>query len=431
MVIETPKLTTTGNDRSDIEEMKKYLFRLSENLNVMLDGVDRAIVTVQRAQGEAADKAEKLSSGVDGVKMSYADLKSLIIKTADEVYYEMDRVVTELNGKFVAVSDFGIYKEEVERRIDQNATGTTDYYNFKEEITPKVEGLKTTTEDLKTGLETTQEDFNFTKNDLANTKTDLSNTKTELASTKEGLEATAQKTSALESDLEATSTELGATKTDLTNTKAEVKNNQEAIQTAGDRVNSVEDTINNQQGALNTLSEKTNKNEEDVKKANSAAEANKKSIEDETKAREEQHAETEGKLKELENEIAEANNALAVYKVDSQQYTRSGLLFFEKVIKNGIEVEVPRFGFAVGENFTTITATDPETGEEVVVLDRRNLFSAFTSDKLSFFMQGNEVAYISNNKLSVQEAEVFGHRLKVGKWLVNTENDYWNLEWEG
>lgn len=382
MVIETPRLTTTGNDRGDIEEMKKYLFRLSESLNVMLEGVDRAIVTVQRTQGEAADATEKLSSGVDGIKMSYADLKSLIIKTADEVYYEMDRVVTELSGKFVAVSDFGIYKEEVERRIDQNATGTTDYYNFKEMITPKVEGIETTTEDLKTGLKTTQEDFNLTK-------------------------------------------------TDLSNTKAEVKNNQEAIQTAGDRVNSVEDTINNQQGALNTLNEKTNKNEEEVKKANDAAEANKKSIEDEAKTRENQHEETQGKLKELENEIAEANNALAMYKVDSQQYTRSGLLFFEKVIKDGIEVEIPRFGFAVGENFTTVKAVDPETGKEVTVLDRKNLFSAFTSDKLSFFMQGNEVAYISNNKLSVQEAEVFGHRLKIGKWLINTENDYWNLEWEG
>lgn len=62
------------------------------------------------------------------------DLKSLILKTADEVYEVMDRRVTELSGVYVAQSDFGDYAASMERTIEDTARATIESYEYAEQI---------------------------------------------------------------------------------------------------------------------------------------------------------------------------------------------------------------------------------------------------------------------------------------------------------
>ena len=154
-------------------------------------------------------------------------------------------------------------------------------------------------------------------------------------------------------------------------------------------------------------------------------------IKSEEQKREEEIARTDNEIEALKENVDSISDKLGKYQVNTEQFIRTGLLYYEKAVIDGVEVSIPRIGVAIGENLTTITIEDPETGEKKEVLSRQGLYTTYTSDKLSFYLNDVEVAYISNGKLYISEAEIFGFKLKTGKWLVNTESDYWNLEWEG
>jgi hypothetical protein len=97
------------------------------------------------------------------------------------------------------------------------------------------------------------------------------------------------------------------------------------------------------------------------------------------------------------------------FETSTNQYIKTGLLFFD-------DQGVPRYGVAVGEKLTTVTVD----GEKV--LTRTDLMSTFTSDRLSFWQGGIEVAYLSSGMLVIANAEVKG-RLKIGAYSIKTMAD--------
>lgn len=120
----------------------------------------------------------------------------------------------------------------------------------------------------------------------------------------------------------------------------------------------------------------------------------------------------ESQLSALGDDILNINN----FNISTQQYIKSGLLFFD-------EDNVPRYGVAVGENLTTVVV-DGET-----VLQRAGLAATFTSDRLSFWQNEEEVAYISNKQLYINEVTILG-RLFIGKWVIDTTYGF-ALKWAG
>ena len=97
--------------------------------------------------------------------------------------------------------------------------------------------------------------------------------------------------------------------------------------------------------------------------------------------------------------------------LDVNAHIRSGLLYEE-------EDGTPIYGLEIGQ----INTID---GEEVF-----NKFARFTSDRLSFYDQnGSEVAYISDYKLYITNAEITG-TLKLGAFLIDTTTGF-KLKWVG
>lgn len=236
-----------GSEKQQLQAMFSYLYRMNENLNVALNNLSGA--NFAQEMRERIERATGSTEQKDALQGQYDALKSLVIKTADIVRQEMTMIVTQLDGKYLAISEFGQYQENMEATIRATAEGIIQEYGF------------------------------------------------------------------------------------------------------------------------------------------------------------------ESKLDDLSNSASEFDE----YKVKTDQYIKTGLLYYEG--------SVPRYGVAVGENLTTVEVD----GEQI--LERNNLCATFTSDRLSFWMGGVEVAYVSNNKLYIANVEITGQMI-MGNWRLSFENGF-QIQWIG
>lgn len=85
------------------------------------------------------------------------------------------------------------------------------------------------------------------------------------------------------------------------------------------------------------------------------------------------------------------------YKSELAGYIHIGLIN----LPNGVQ----KLGLAIGTDIREEITTDAE-GNEVVVLRDVPQAAAFTSERLSFFLNNSEVAYISNGMLYITDARV-------------------------
>jgi hypothetical protein len=119
------------------------------------------------------------------------------------------------------------------------------------------------------------------------------------------------------------------------------------------------------------------------------------------------------RVEELEAE----NSVLNSYKVQTEQYTKTGLLYFD-------EFDVPVYGYAVGEVLTRVTVNGKET------VRREDLMSTWSAGRLNFWQGGNIVAYYANNKMYVTDGE-FLNSLQIGDWIITTTGGNLDIDWAG
>lgn len=108
-------------------------------------------------------------------------------------------------------------------------------------------------------------------------------------------------------------------------------------------------------------------------------------------------------------------NDLETYKTETNAYIRRGIVYYEGT--------TPIYGIAIGQDLVT-SEVEGET-----VIEQRNFRSVFTAQKLSFYQDSVEVAYVSNNKLYIPNAEITG-KLTMGNFTIDTVNGY-TIKWVG
>lgn len=122
-----------GDERSSLQQMHSFLFRLTEQLNKALDETDRRIEQTEQATGIKA--SPKGSSGPQsGMVQQYNDLKSLIIKTANTVRSEMDIVEAQLRREYIAKSEWGVYEESLQADFEATAAGVVESYGYESRL---------------------------------------------------------------------------------------------------------------------------------------------------------------------------------------------------------------------------------------------------------------------------------------------------------
>lgn len=115
-----PNITGT-TEREQLAQMKSYLHQLVGELQFAIGGIETNQINVVYEKNGAASQGG-VGGSVAG-QGSFAEMRSLIIKTADtvEAYYE--EVKRTLESDYLAVSDFGEYQRKASQDIEENSSG--------------------------------------------------------------------------------------------------------------------------------------------------------------------------------------------------------------------------------------------------------------------------------------------------------------------
>lgn len=126
-----------GDEQAQLTQIYRYLFRLSEQLNAASVSLD--------TQASKASEAIAKAVGIDPAATakegsSFTPLIALVVKTADIVHAQMDKIVTKLAAQYIAKSEWGDYTEEISREIEETARNTIESFIYDaklESLTPE------------------------------------------------------------------------------------------------------------------------------------------------------------------------------------------------------------------------------------------------------------------------------------------------------
>lgn len=109
----------TGRSVDELVSVRRYLFRLVEELNMSLNNLTEENFAPSAAQsigGYTEEAKQELTQ-------TQNELKSLIIKNAKTVTAEIEAITHELESNYVAVSDFGTFQENIRSEVEETAAG--------------------------------------------------------------------------------------------------------------------------------------------------------------------------------------------------------------------------------------------------------------------------------------------------------------------
>lgn len=116
-----------GTTEKKIAALQQYLTRMAMNINSAVNSLPEATAALIQQEGQTGSGNSK---EIKDLQAKADSLKSLIVKTAKEVYEIIDKKTEEYEGLYVAQSDFGTYLEENKSIIETTARGTIESYDF-------------------------------------------------------------------------------------------------------------------------------------------------------------------------------------------------------------------------------------------------------------------------------------------------------------
>lgn len=143
---------TGKNDAQKLDQMKSYLHQLADELNYQLDNTSKIGSGYPSSSVEAGAVAKPVKK--DDAISNFNEIKGLIIKSADIVDAYSEEISKTLNGQYVAVSDFGTYKEETQAQITASSDRIDSVVEKQEEIDTELVDLERT---LRSEIEQTAE----------------------------------------------------------------------------------------------------------------------------------------------------------------------------------------------------------------------------------------------------------------------------------
>lgn len=145
MTLTMPDITGKTTQQQ-VEQIKNYLYQLVGYLQVN-QGANNPSVTAftvpaPLAQGSQGEVTEE----------SWNTIKSLIIKSAQIVEAVSEKVGVDLEGKYVAQSDFGTYTQETSTKLEATDKAVEQLYTNVQTLDTQTRQLIETTAYIRSGL---------------------------------------------------------------------------------------------------------------------------------------------------------------------------------------------------------------------------------------------------------------------------------------
>lgn len=132
----------TGDALQQIAALRDYLVRRVRERDAEAEmTVAEAAPSVSSGAGGGSSKARVPNTELT---QASAALRALIVKTADLVERHVDELRQTLHEDYLALSDFGAYRENIDTQILQTARNTVESYHYQEQI----DGLQQFTTEL-------------------------------------------------------------------------------------------------------------------------------------------------------------------------------------------------------------------------------------------------------------------------------------------
>lgn len=113
-------------------------------------------------------------------------------------------------------------------------------------------------------------------------------------------------------------------------------------------------------------------------------------------------------VSELQANIEGVADAFSTYRTETDGYIRTGIVDYDGTL--------PIFGIAIGQNLQTSVDNDGNT-----IIAKKNFRGIYTSQRLSFWQDEVEVAYVSNNQLYITNVVALS-TMTVGEWSISGAN---------
>ena len=131
-----------------IKQIESYLYQLTNQLNFAIKSTENPSMVTAKDQNE-----NDVPVNTDAEK-TFFRVKDLIIKSADIVNAYYETISKRLSGKYVAVSDYGIFKQETNASLDATSKNITQNYESIQSIESDIENINELRKDncyIKTG----------------------------------------------------------------------------------------------------------------------------------------------------------------------------------------------------------------------------------------------------------------------------------------
>ena len=135
----SPPSRPQGSATEQLERLYSYLFRMTEELNLALTGVESSgrDMLYKAVSGEGKTSGKVPSTTAE----AYQQLKAMVVKTATDVTSNIRKMVTEISQAYVAQSEYGTYSEYLNAIIEASAGGLAATWDSENKLVVPQSGV--------------------------------------------------------------------------------------------------------------------------------------------------------------------------------------------------------------------------------------------------------------------------------------------------
>ena len=137
MSVLTLPMAPAGTVQEQVAQQYSYLVQMAQQLNLALGQLEELGSGAGEASARRQANARTKQSAA--AEEQYETLRSMILKTAEQVNKTTEALTAKLEEEYVAASDFGSYVMKLSAYLEAEPEAVTQYYSFFSDLQANVE----------------------------------------------------------------------------------------------------------------------------------------------------------------------------------------------------------------------------------------------------------------------------------------------------